>query len=124
MSDSASNPPSRPARPSVLSLNISNKAALYASYMPWLTNGGIFLPTTKHYSLGDEVFLMMQLMDDPARYPVTAAVVWITPAGAQRNKSQGVGVHFAADDTGKLVKQKIEQILAGHLGSSRPTHTL
>jgi len=92
--------------------------------MPYLTNGGIFLPTTKHYTLGDEVFLMIQLLEDPAKYPVAGAVVWITPAGAQRNKAQGVGVHFAADETGKLLKQKIEQILAGHLNSTRSTHTL
>jgi len=117
-------PQPRSVRPSVLSLNISSKAALYASYMPYLTNGGVFLPTTKHYTLGDEVFLMIQLMDDPAKYPVAGVVVWITPAGAQRNKAQGVGVHFAADETGKVIKQKIEQILAGHLNSIRPTHTL
>jgi type IV pilus assembly protein PilZ len=111
-------------RPSVLSLNINSKAVLYAAYMPYLTNGGIFLPTSKHYTLGDEVFLMIQLMDDPAKYPVAGSVVWITPAGAQRNKAQGVGVQFAADETGKVIKQKIEQILAGHLNSSRSTHTL
>jgi type IV pilus assembly protein PilZ len=108
----------------VLSLNINSKAALYAAYMPYLSNGGIFLPTSKHYTLGDEVFLMIQLMDDPAKYPVAGSVVWITPAGAQRNKAQGVGVQFASDETGKVVKQKIEQILAGHLNSSRTTHTL
>jgi type IV pilus assembly protein PilZ len=105
-------------------MNIGSKAALYAAYMPYLTHGGIFLPTSKHYALGDEVFLMIQLMDDPAKYPVAGTVVWITPAGAQRNKAQGVGVQLAADETGKVVKQKIEQILAGHLNSSRPTHTL
>jgi len=108
----------------VLSLNINSKSALYASYMPYLTNGGVFLPTTKHHTLGDKVFLMIQLLDDPAKYPVAGVIVWITPAGAQRNKAQGVGVHFAADETGKIVKQKIEQILAGHLNSARPTHTL
>jgi type IV pilus assembly protein PilZ len=117
-------PHSRAVRPSVLSLNINSKGALYASYMPYLTNGGIFLPTTKHYTLGDEVFLMIQLIDEPAKYPVAGSVVWITPAGAQRNKAQGVGVQFASDETGKVIKQKIEQILAGHLNSSRSTHTL
>jgi type IV pilus assembly protein PilZ len=92
--------------------------------MPYLTHGGIFLPTSKHYNLGDEVFLMMQLMDDPAKYPVAGTVVWITPAGAQRNKAQGVGVQFADDETGKMVRHKIEQTLAGHLNSNRLTHTL
>ena len=32
-------------RPSVLSLNINSKSALYAGYMPHLKNGGIFIPT-------------------------------------------------------------------------------
>ena len=117
-------PQSRSVRPSVLALNINSKSALYASYMPYLNNGGIFLPTSKSYALGDEVFLMMQLMDDPSKYPVTGSVVWITHAGAQRSKAQGVGVQFAPDDTGRLIRQKIEQILAGHLNSNRPTHTL
>ena len=117
-------PQLRSARPSVLSLNINSKSALYAAYMPWVANGCIFLPTAKAYTLGDEVFLMMQLMDDPAKYPVKGTVVWLTPAGAQRNKVQGVGVQFASDDTGRMLKAKIEQILAGHLGSNRPTHTL
>ena len=35
------------ARPSVLSLNINSKSALYAAYMSFLTNGGIFVPTPK-----------------------------------------------------------------------------
>ncbi|WP_442888391.1 PilZ domain-containing protein, partial [Accumulibacter sp.] len=60
--------PSKPAiaappRPSVLSLNINSKSALYAAYMPVLRNGGIFVPTTRNYSIGDEVFMLLSLMD-------------------------------------------------------------
>ena len=51
-------------RPSVLSLNINSKSALYAAYMPFLRFGGIFIPTTRSYSLGDEVFMLLALMDD------------------------------------------------------------
>jgi type IV pilus assembly protein PilZ len=112
------------ARPSVLSLNISSKTALYSAYMPFLKNGGIFLPTPKSYKLGDEVFLLLQLLDDPTKHPVAGTVAWITPQGAQGGKPQGVGVQFPDDQSGKAVRNRIEQILAGHLGSSRPTHTL
>jgi type IV pilus assembly protein PilZ len=119
------NPQSNVARPSVLSLNINSKSALYAAYMPYLKNGGIFLPTAKNYALGDEVFLLLQVMDDPAKHPVAGRVVWITPAGAQRNKAQGIGVHFASDDACKVLRQRIETVLAGHLNNpGRPTHTL
>jgi type IV pilus assembly protein PilZ len=112
------------ARPSVLSLNINSKSALYAAYMPFLTNGGIFVPTPKVYALGDEVFMLLQLMDDPTKHPVAATVVWVTPHGAQGGKTQGIGVHFSGDESGRSVRGRIEQILAGHLGSNRPTHTL
>lgn len=112
------------ARPSVLSLNINSKSALYAAYMPFLVNGGIFVPTPKDYRLGDEVFLLLQLLDDPTRHPVAGKVAWITPHGAQGGKTQGIGVHFSDDESSKVLRGRIEQILAGHLNSARPTHTL
>jgi len=112
------------ARPGVMSLNISSKSALYAAYMPFLQNGGIFLPTQKHYALGDEVFVLLQLPDDPAKHTVAATVAWVTPPGAQAGKTQGVGLHFSSDDAGKALRGRIEKALAGLLGVSRPTHTL
>lgn len=115
---------SKVARPSVLSLAIKEKAALYAAYMPFLKNGGIFVPTAKPYNLGDEVYLILSLMDDPAKIPVAGKVVWITPAGAHGNKTQGIGVHFPGDETGAAAKAKIETLLAAALKSSRSTHTL
>lgn len=116
----------RPAvtRPSVLSLNINSKSALYAAYMPFLANGGIFVPTPKRYALGDEVFMLLQLMDDVTRHPVAGTVVWVTPHGAQGGKTQGIGVHFSSDESSRVLRDRIEKVLAGHLGSSRPTHTL
>ena len=112
------------ARPSVLSLNINSKSALYAAYMPFVTNGGIFVPTPKTYALGDEEFMLLQLMDDPTKHPVAAKVVWVTPPGAQGGKQVGVGLQFSSDDAGKTLRGRIETILAGLVGSSRPTHTL
>ena len=112
------------ARPGVLSLNINSKSALYAAYMPFLNNGGLFVPTPKNYDLGDEVFMLLQLMDDPTRHPVAGRVAWVTPHGAQGGKTQGVGVQFADDEASVALRSRIEQILAGHLGSSRPTHTV
>ena len=112
------------ARPGVLSLNVSSRSALYAAYMPFLSHAGLFVPTSKHYTLGDEVFMLVQLMDDPTRHPVAGRVAWITPPGAQGGKTQGVGVQFADDDAGKVLRGRIEQILGSHLGSTRPTHTV
>ncbi|WP_194721316.1 PilZ domain-containing protein [Noviherbaspirillum malthae] len=112
------------ARPSVLSLPIKEKAALYAAYMPFLNNGGIFVPTSKPYRIGDEIYLILTLMDDPTKYPIAGKVAWITPAGAANNKAQGIGVHFSADESGQRVKARIEELLGAALRSSRATHTL
>lgn len=111
-------------RPSVLSLSIKEKSALYSAYMPMLKNAGIFVPTNKSYKLGDEIYLILSLMDDPNKYPIAGKVAWITPADAQNNKTQGIGVHFPDDDSGKRVKVTIESMLGVALNSSRATHTL
>lgn len=113
-----------PARPSVLSLNINSKTALYAAYMPFLKRGGLFIPTTRNYALGDEIFVLLTLMEESTKLPIAGTVVWVTPVDAQSNKTQGIGVHFGDDETGRSAKKKIEDILAGHLGSNRPTHTI
>jgi type IV pilus assembly protein PilZ len=111
-------------RPSVLSLAIKEKAALYAAYMPFLKNGGMFVPTAKPYKIGDEIYLILALMDDPNKYPIAGKVAWITPAAANNNKAQGIGVHFPDDETGQRAKLRIEEILGAALRSSRATHTL
>lgn len=111
-------------RPSVLSLPIKEKAALYAAYMPFLTNGGIFVPTSKAYKIGEEIYLILTLMTDTTKYPIAGKVAWITPPGASNNKAQGIGVQFSADESGQRVKLRIEELLGAALGSSRATHTL
>jgi len=110
------------ARNGILSLTIRDKAVLYAAYMPFVKNGGLFIPTSKTYSLGDEVFMLLNLMDEPEKIPVAGKVVWVTPKGAQGNRAAGVGVQFSdQDDT---AAKKIETYLAGSLESDRPTHTM
>lgn len=110
-------------RPAVLSLAIKEKAALYAAYMPYLKNGGIFVPTSRQYSLGDEVYLILTLMDDPTKIPVAGKVVWITPAGGGQ-RQPGIGVHFPGEESGMGARKRIEDLLGSALKSARPTHTI
>jgi type IV pilus assembly protein PilZ len=49
------------ARQGILSLTIKDKNALYAAYLQFVKNGGLFIPTTKGYQLGDEVFMFPPL---------------------------------------------------------------
>lgn len=111
-------------RPSVVQLAIKEKAALYAAYIPLFTEGGVFIPTSREYKLGDDVYVLMTLPDDSQRYPVAGKVAWITPARAAGSRTQGVGIRFPADDKSRLLKIKIEEILGAHLASDRPTQTI
>ena len=115
--------PSTP-RPSVIQLAIKEKAALYAAYIPLFTEGGLFIPTARDYKLGDDVYVLLTLPDDPQRYPVAGKVAWVTPARAAGNRTQGVGIRFPADEKSKVLKIKIEEVLGAHLASDRPTQTI
>ena len=108
------------ARPAVLSLSIKEKAALYAAYMPYLKSGGMFVPRPLVYELGDDVYLILTLLDDPTRIPVAGKVVWISPA-AGGNKTPGIGVHFPADETGMNARKRIEDALGALKSARRPT---
>ena len=92
--------------------------------MPMLTDGGIFVPTTRDYRLGDDIYLLLTLPDDPQKYPVAGKVAWITPANASGGRTQGVGVRFPVDDKTRLVRAKIEELLGTSIQSAKPTQTL
>lgn len=111
------------ARQGILSLSIKDKSALYAAYMPFVRNGGLFIPTSKSYKLGDEVFMLLTLMEEPEKLPVAGKVVWVTPKGAQGSRAAGIGVQFSDQDNGNA-RNKIETYLAGALQADRPTHTM
>ena len=123
MSTTHSAPLSTP-RPSVIQLAIKEKAALYAAYIPMFAEGGVFIPSARDYRLGDDMYVLITLPDDPQRYPVAGKVAWITPARASGNRTQGVGVRFPNDEKSQQLKIKIEQILGTALGSDRPTQTI
>ena len=112
------------SRPSVIQLSIKEKAALYAAYIPLFNDGGIFIPSSRDYRIGDDVYVLLSLPDDPQRYPVAGKVAWVTPAKAQGGRTQGVGIRFPADEKSKHLKLKIEEILGSALASEKPTQTI
>ena len=112
------------ARPSVIQLVFREKGALYAAYMPLFAEGGLFVPTTREYKLGEDIYLLLSLPDDPQRYPVAGKVAWITPANASGGRTQGVGVRFPTDEKTRLLKLRIEELLGTSIQSAKPTQTI
>lgn len=119
-----SNPTPVTPRPSVIQLAVKEKSALYAAYIPLFTEGGIFIPTTRDYALGDDVYVLLSLPDDPQRYPIAGKVAWVTPPKAAHNRTQGIGILFPKDEKSRLLKLKIEELLGAHLAADRPTQTI
>ena len=94
----------------LLSVTIEDAGVLHAAYMPFIADGGLFIPTAKRYRLGEEVFLLLRLPDDPASIPLAGEVVWIAPEGALGGA--GIGVRF--NDRDDAVRRRIEAQLGDH----------
>lgn len=109
-------------RSAILNVAIKDINELYQCYMPFVTNGGLFIPTNRQFLLEDEVFVVLELLDEPEKYPLTGRVIWVTPPGTVANRRQGVGIQLG-EDSAQLVA-KIETQLAGLLNTDRPTYTL
>ncbi len=110
-------------RKGIIAFSISDRGALYSSYMSFVQNGAVFVPTSRAYEMGDNIFMLLKLMDDTTPIPVSGKVVWLTPAGAQGNKTPGIGVQFADEDNGDT-KSDIENHLAAAIAGERPTQTM
>ena len=117
------NIPADKARNAVISIAIKDKQALYMSYMPFVKNGGLFVPTKKDYNLGDEMFLLVKIMDEIDPVHISGKVVWVSPTGALGNRPRGVGVQFMGDDARATVNL-IEQKLGASISLTRSTHTM
>jgi len=106
----------------ILSVSVRDISVLYASYMPFLENGGIFIPTDRRYQMCDEVFLLLSLQDESNKIPVNGKIAWLTPLNAQGAKVPGGGVQFTENNS--EAKLKIEELLAGMMKSGKSSHTL
>src|SRR3954468_3626886 len=95
------------SKPGLLTLTIKDKSALYLAYMPFVANGGLFIPTNSNYRIGDEVFMLLNLMGEDEKLPVAGGVIWVTRRGAQGKRTRGIGVKFSDRARGQT-RHKIE----------------
>ncbi len=115
---------SQKKRPSVISLNLKAKTALYAAWMPWLNGGGLFMQSSQTHELGDEVLVVLQFLDEVTKHPLSGKVCWINPPHAAGNRPAGIGIQLPDNSFGQELKKRIEGILAPVANSDRATHTM
>lgn len=107
-----------------MQLNLKDRAALHAAYISAFKDGGIFIHTSREYALGDELYVLLTLPEDPQRHAIAGLVAWITPPNTQSGRAQGVGIRFPADQRATEVKRKIEELLEPLLSSDRANQTI
>lgn len=111
-------------RPAVLTMAVRGKAAAFLSYIPIIKGGGLFLPTNLKLSLGDPVLLILSVLDDPSRIPISGTVVWVNPEQTHGGRPQGLGVALPDNEVGAELRRRFEGLLGGALQSSRVSHTV
>ena len=108
----------------IVRVDIADDDALYAAYMAFITNGGIFVQAHQlgavSYTLGMDIYLLLHLKAENERWPVHGRVVWVSTL-EDRQHATGCGVQFR--DQGET-RQHLETLLNGRLQSDQPTLTL
>lgn len=110
------------AKKTMIALTIKDKVVLHNYYMPFIKNGGLFIANRTEYDVGDDVFILLNLMDESEKIPVAGKVAWIAKEGVKSPHIPGVGIQFSDPDN--IAKEKIETYLAGSIGSANSTATM
>lgn len=100
----------------ILNYVIKDPAELNLSYMPFIIHGGLFVPTTESFSLGDHVAVDLLLPGQKESLRIEGKVIWITPNNALHHALAGVGIQFVGPDT-DAVRVQIEAHLDNSLES-------
>jgi type IV pilus assembly protein PilZ len=91
----------------ILNYVIKDPVELNLSYMPFVKEGGLFVPTSEHFSLGDQVVVDLQLPSKKEILKITGKVVWISPRNALHYVLPGIGIQFIGTDA-KVIRSQIE----------------
>lgn len=112
----------QPRMGGLLQVNITDRATLQASYMPFIQGGGLFIPSKQTVKMGEEVFVLATLPDQSQKIPLTGKVIWISQKQAG-TKPQGFAIQLSGEK-GMYYKMEAEKMLAGSMSLDRPSFTM
>lgn len=78
--------------------------------MPFIKDGGLFVPTPQSFPLGTMVMVELQLPGIKEIKRIEGKVVWLTPKNALHHVSSGVGIQFTGENA-KVIKSELEAVL-------------
>lgn len=112
-----------PGRGGILTCHIENTEMLYASYLSFVSNGALFVPSNQAQQLGNEVFIAITLPNSSERLPMNGKVVWIN-SKTQGGRPAGFAVQIGTDIAGQRIKNEVERLLAGKIDGLQSTYTM
>ena len=112
-----------PGRGGVLTCHIETIETLYASYLSFVSNGALFVPSDQPQQLGNEIFIAITLPNSSERLPMNGKIVWIN-AKTQGGRPAGFAVQIGSDIAGQRIKNEVERLLAGKIDSLQSTYTM
>lgn len=84
-----------PSRGGITTINYDTIEKLYASYLPFIENGALFIPTNQQQQLGSQTFVAITLPNSSERMPLHGKVVWVNHR-AQAQRPAGFVDHGAS----------------------------
>lgn len=89
----------------VLNYVINDPVELNLSYMPFVNDGGLFIPSDKNYPLGTKVQVDLVLPGHKESLRIEGKVVWVTPPNALYQVLSGVGIQFTGSQAASVRTQ-------------------
>lgn len=107
------------------SINIPEKKELYRCYMPFIKHGGLFIPFNEEVgpnqiSPGQNIFIVLTILDQRNKIPIHGKVVWISKGGMQK----GYGVSLGNTPAMKALKESIETAIMDFTTKKEATYTI
>lgn len=81
---------------------INDPIELNLSFMPFITQGGLFIPTDEFFPLGDNVTIHLSLPSKKEPLVIAGKVIWHTPKNALHHVLPGIGIQFAGEDAAAI----------------------
>ena len=106
----------------LLQANISDRATLQASYMPFVQGGGLFVSSKQKVQMGEEIFVLATLPEQSQKIPLTGKVIWISYKQSGI-KPQGFAIQLSGEK-GNYYRMEAEKYLAGSMSSDHPSFTM
>ena len=100
--------------PEEINYVINKRIELNLSFMPFIQNGGLFIPTPDFYTLGDSLVLHLMIPERKEPLTIQGKVVWVISKHALHYSVPGIGIQFTGQNAKSMlniIKENIDSMI-------------